>query len=102
MVMDPLEIVGNKKEPFIKKTVENRTDKYETSLNNAKDALRLWNDTVLECADPVPASEGMPTCLCVRRADSSRLYQLRVDRFNGMFALAFWDRKERTYAPFYS
>ena len=56
--MDPLEIVGNKKGPFIKKTVENRTDKYETSLNNAKDALRLWNDTALECADPVPASEG--------------------------------------------
>jgi predicted RNase H-like HicB family nuclease len=33
-------------------------DSHETSLNNAKDALRLWIDTALECGDPVPEAKG--------------------------------------------
>ena len=33
-------------------------DTHEMSLNNAKDALRLWIDTALEYGDPVPAPKG--------------------------------------------
>lgn len=33
-------------------------DTHETSLNNAKDALRLWIDTALEYGDPVPEPKG--------------------------------------------
>ncbi len=33
-------------------------DTHEMSLNNAKDALRLWIDTALECGDTVPAPKG--------------------------------------------
>ena len=33
-------------------------DTHETALNSAKDALRLWIDTALECGDPVPSPKG--------------------------------------------
>ena len=33
-------------------------DTHETALNSAKDALRLWIDTALECGDPVPSLKG--------------------------------------------
>ena len=33
-------------------------DTQEAALNNAKEALRLWIDTALECGDPVPEPKG--------------------------------------------
>jgi predicted RNase H-like HicB family nuclease len=33
-------------------------DNYEMALDSAKEALRLWIDTAVECSDPVPEPKG--------------------------------------------